>query len=271
MNKQDKEKIEYLDYTWNPVTGCMHSCKDQYCYAKKIAHRFGGADIDRLDDGSWERTDGGLYVVNAPLTRYIPQHGNRIKAPYPFGFTPTFHRYRLDEPQKIKRPSIIGVVYMGDLFGEWVPDSWIQEVFEACERAPWHTYLFLTKNPKRYGELNGGKGVPDKPNFWFGSTVTKEGDPFACINTPRPHRSHYFVSIEPLLETPKDLSTLAYADLVIIGQQTNPNKPPNDEDVQSIIDQCKKVNVPVFVKSPLYERYPIQEWPECMRRLKMND
>ena len=41
MNKQGKRKIEYLDFTWNPVTGCLHNCP--YCYARKITNRFGGA------------------------------------------------------------------------------------------------------------------------------------------------------------------------------------------------------------------------------------
>jgi protein gp37 len=260
MNKQGKGKIEYLDYTWNPVTDCRHPCKDQYCYAKTIAQRFGsGTD------------DGAIHYLGEPMDK---QKRNGLAAygsdtmidPYPFGFAPTFHRYRMDEPHKVKKPSVIGVVYMGDLFGKWVPDVWIKEVFEACEKAPWHKYIFLTKNPLRYSELNNGMGVPDKSNFWYGSTVTKKGDPFACIKTPRLHRSHYFVSIEPLLEVPADLSTLAYANWVIIGQQTGPGaKPPKPEWVQSIIDQCKAAGVPVFVKSPLYEKFPIQEWPEGLK------
>jgi protein gp37 len=42
---------------------------------------------------------------------------------------------------------------MADLFGEWVPDEWIKEVFRACEEAPQHRYLFLTKNPERLNQI----------------------------------------------------------------------------------------------------------------------
>ncbi|MFR1061782.1 MAG: DUF5131 family protein [Enterocloster sp.] len=60
---------------------------------------------------------------------------------------PTFHKYRLNEYQNKKSRNIF-VCSMADLFGEWVPDEWIEEVFEACDNAPQHNYLFLTKNPK---------------------------------------------------------------------------------------------------------------------------
>ncbi|MCL2461960.1 MAG: phage Gp37/Gp68 family protein, partial [Defluviitaleaceae bacterium] len=74
-------------------------------------------------------------------------------APYPFYFKPTFHRYRLGEPARMKKPKNIFVCSMADMFGDWVPDEWIKAVFEACEAIPRHRYLFLTKNPARYKAL----------------------------------------------------------------------------------------------------------------------
>jgi len=35
----NKTKIEWCDYTWNPVVGCKNAC--WYCYAKKMNDRFG--------------------------------------------------------------------------------------------------------------------------------------------------------------------------------------------------------------------------------------
>lgn len=257
MNKQGQNKIEYLGYTWNPLSGCLHPCKDKYCYAAKIARRFGSPVDPR---GSV------LHELDKPVNK-ITRDGDIMVDPYPYSFEPTFHRYRLGEPAKVKQPSIIGVVYMGDLFGAWVPESWIQEVFKACEEAPQHQYLFLTKNPLRYGELNNGMGVPDRPNFWYGSTITKEGDPFACVKTPMLHQSHYFVSIEPLLQGVSDLTTLSYVDWVILGQQTGSGSvPPKPEWVEAVINQCRSSGVPVFVKRPLFELYPIQEMPDGLRR-----
>lgn len=81
---------------------------------------------------------------------------------------------------------------MADLFGSWVPDEWIEEVFAACERAPQHTYLFLTKNPKRYLTLAGK--LPAKANMWYGTTATTPDENFFWRGA-----LHTFVSIEPIL------------------------------------------------------------------------
>jgi protein gp37 len=53
-------------------------------------------------------------------------------------------------PAQKKKPANISVCSMADLFEEWVPDEWIKEVLAACAAAPWHNYMFLTKNPERY-------------------------------------------------------------------------------------------------------------------------
>ncbi len=64
---------------------------------------------------------------------------------YPFGFEPTYHRYRLDTLDKLKMGNNIFVGAMTDMFGAWVPDQWIKEVFAECVKRPIHNYLFLTK------------------------------------------------------------------------------------------------------------------------------
>ena len=138
-------KIDWADSTWNPVTGCLHGC--EYCYARRIAERFGGASEIHNNECCHEcqwitEGTGEIHDLNEPIYDF----DNGRNAPYPFGFDPTFHRYRLDEPQKWKKPRNIFVCSMADLFGDWVPDEWIREVFQACEAAPQHRYLFLSKN-----------------------------------------------------------------------------------------------------------------------------
>ncbi|MCL2216933.1 MAG: phage Gp37/Gp68 family protein [Defluviitaleaceae bacterium] len=158
MNKSD---IEWCDRTWNPVTGCLHGC--EYCYARGITNRFEGFDcetnVHHLETMDCVRldTNPGLHELYKPLHKTC-KDGKRRVAPFPYGFQPTFHRYRLDEPAKIKTPQTIFVGSTCDIFREWTPDEWIQEVFKACEAAPWHRYLFLTKNPKRYLDL-ADKGI----------------------------------------------------------------------------------------------------------------
>ena len=123
----NKTKIEWCDMTWNPVTGCLHNC--EYCYARKIAQRFGGDLSFTSIFKSYE-----IYDLNEKVWQF-----SRGKiAVYPYKFAPTFHRYHLNEPQKHKKPQNVFVCSMADLFGDWIPDEWIQAVFKACEAAPQH-------------------------------------------------------------------------------------------------------------------------------------
>lgn len=197
----NKTKIDWCDMTWNPVTGCLHGC--EYCYAQRIAERFGLSFAPKLGDpgmdgaakyDSVEGLDTMLELENAY------QQDEKIQ-PYPMAFSPTFHRYRLNEPQRIKKSQRVFVVSMGDLFGDWVPDEWIKEVFKACAAAPWHKYLFLTKNPGRYGKINGWDHRYDygfaTENMWLGMTITGKGDIKKLRKLPY-GRANTFVSIEPL-------------------------------------------------------------------------
>lgn len=121
----NNSKIEWCDMTWNPVTGCLHGCP--YCYARRIAERFGG----RLDDGN------KLHDLKIKSYRKDKQ-GKLRYDPFPFGFEPTFHRYRLDEPQRVRKPQTVFVCSMADLFGDWVPDEpcpWLDELNGAIEAA----------------------------------------------------------------------------------------------------------------------------------------
>ena len=116
----NKSGIEWTDYTWNPVTGCLHGC--DYCYAREIANR-----------------------------------PSRRRA-FPDGFKPTYRPERLDQPTKVRRESSIFVCSMADLFGSWVPEPWISQVLEIVRSCPSHTFQFLTKNPARLSDFNPWPG-----------------------------------------------------------------------------------------------------------------
>lgn len=240
----DKTKIEWADMTWNPVTGCKHNC--EYCYAKKIAERFGGHTI--FGEKSTDNPFGNTTALVEPL-KTTDKHGNTVNAPYPFGFEPTFHKYRLAEPARKQRKRNIFVGSMCDLFGSWVPTKWIVEVLDACSRAGWHNYLFLTKNPQRYIELDELALLPREDNFWYGTTINRVNDPYF---TSEHHKT--FVSIEPIME---DLApTLNYTDLdwVIVGAETGnrANKVvPEQSWVDNIVKSCVMADVPVFLKDNL--------------------
>lgn len=215
-----KTKIDWCDSTWNPVTGCLHGC--EYCYARRIAERFGGCwRLDLPADTSWRKNvgerglmgdyarhrNGKCHVLDEPEIEcgvIDPPSGYRGKVkPYPYYFDPTFHRYKLKEPQRWKKPRNIFVCSMADLFGDWVPDEWIAEVFKACEKAPQHRYLFLTKNPARFGSINGWNHRYNneyaKDNMWFGTTITRQYELNRMLKLPYGD-AHTFLSVEPILE-----------------------------------------------------------------------
>jgi len=157
----NKTKIEWADSSWNPVSGCLHKCG--YCYARTIAGRFGGCDSYNTLDTTLGN-GATIHELDRPA-----MNNNGTKAPYPFGFEPTFHKYRLGECES-KAGRTIFVGSMADIFGSWVPQKWIEQVFDARRRAPQHRYLFLTKNPGRYCDLERAGVLPEEDNFWFGAT-----------------------------------------------------------------------------------------------------
>ena len=235
-------KIDWAEYSWNPVTGCKHGC--DYCYARRIAERFHGTD----------------------------------------GFKPTFHPERLSEPATIKKPSRIFVCSMADLFGDWVPDEWIVRVFEACDKAPQHTYLFLTKNPSRYyfnalQDYHGhGYRDDEKPpqNWWFGATMTDCNDNLTgeLLRTVHDRGGHTWASAEPLLD---DLANCKpwfpwFIDWLVIGAMTGPgskDRQPKKEWVDSLSSAALQRSIPLFQKQSLakfFDGKTIQEYPVAMIR-----
>lgn len=247
-----KTKIDWAQYTWNPITGCLHNCP--YCYARGIAQRFKrgvlGDDCTQPGNGLHE-----IRYKNCDTFRY--------------GFEPTLHSYRLLEPQRMKKPAHIFTVSMGDMFGEWVPEKWIKAVFDAIEQAPQHTYTILTKNPKKAYEFlcNHYDGI-SQDNIIIGTSIT------GSLDEPEQTRLRYLshlretcivstvLSVEPMLfEINPDL--LPPVDWLIIGGQTgrNPIIPPF-KSIRKLLIDCFGSCTPVFVKDNC--RYPDgpREYPD---------
>jgi protein gp37 len=118
MNRQGPDSIAWTNWTFNPVTGCLHGCP--WCYARKFANRGMGPYKDTK-------------------------------------FKPTFYRKRLDEISEPKPGERVFVVSMGDLLGDWVPREWIEPIINRCWTRPDVQFQFLTKNPSRYSEFNWPK------------------------------------------------------------------------------------------------------------------
>ena len=255
--------------TWNPITGCLHGCA--YCYAGRIAKRFdgGGYGTERGMFFAKYRDDAfdPPYVLDSPQYRKTNSDWYE-QAAYPFGFEPTFHRYRLHEPKLIKKPQTVFVGSMADILGDWVPGNWIHHVLNACIKAPQHRYLFLTKNPERYiavdDYLENGNAphTDDYFDIWFGASAVNKEQLYRAYNSPAE-----WLSLEPLLEDISDalmrcamwMSALDKSGhtrwkWIVIGAETGNRKDkvkPNYQWVYSLVKIAERWNTPVFLKNNL--------------------
>ena len=242
--------IEWCDHTWNPITGCRHDCP--YCYARRMTARFSGdvrlnmmAKSDYHKEAAADGT-GTVYLLDKPMANET----DKILT-YPFGFEPTYHRYRSNTLDRLKMGKNIFVCAMADMFGAWVPDQWIREIIDECVKRPVHNYLFLTKNPKRYAQT----GVPvGMDNMWYGTSITGRGDMERLKYLPA--FCNTFVSLEPLQATIETATNMMFQKVrwIIIGAETGNQKNkviPRHEWIRDIVAEADRNNVPVFMKDSL--------------------
>lgn len=237
FNQTSGPGISWANWSWNPVTGCLHGC--DYCYAREIAT------------------------------------SDRYSAAYPVGFTPLFHHERLGAPTNTIIPAQyrddshescsdgdckicayrrVFVCSMADLYGRWVPDEWIEKVHQSMLDAPQWQYITLTKFPARY------VGLEMPPGAWVGTSVDEQKrvriaeDAFRKIEGG----AVKWLSLEPLRE-PLVFEDLSVFDWVVIGAQTATNQPsghvpafaPPIEWVSRIIVQALDAGCKVHCKPNL--------------------
>lgn len=206
-------KIEWTDKTWNPITGCTQiSSGCMNCYAKTMARRLKAMGVSKYKDG----------------------------------FSLRLHEDVLDEPLRWKKPHIIFVCSMSDLFHERVPDSFIEKVLKTIESTPQHKYQLLTKRAERMNTFFNNRAIPE--NVWLGVTVENQSakkriDQLRCLDA-----SIKFLSCEPLLE-PLDKLNLDGIDWVIVGGESGVNARPMSQDwVISIQEQAENTGTAFFFK-----------------------
>jgi len=242
---QTNDQVSWAAWTWNPVTGCLHGCR--YCYAREMAVR------------------------------------RSYREAYPVGFTPLFHSERLNAPANMVVPDKarddlrLGRVFvcsMADLYGQWVPDEWIERVHASCIANPHWEYLMLTKFPRRY------VGLQLPPTAWIGTSVDEQKrvrlaeEAFRNISGVRVK----WLSLEPLL-APLQFTDMSMFDFVVIGSQSATEQPglgyveafaPPFEWVARLTDQAREAGCKIYHKPNLLgitdDQHPgmklIQEAPD---------
>jgi protein gp37 len=208
-----RSSIEWTESTWNPVTGCTKispGCK--HCYADRMAKR--------------------LQAMGQP--KYVN------------GFQLTLHEQELEKPLAIKKPQIIFVNSMSDLFHKNVPLDFILKIFDTMRQAHWHTFQVLTKRADRLQQLDSKINWPE--NVWMGVSVESH-DYVHRIDCLRATSAYIkFLSLEPLLGPLSSLD-LTSIDWVITGGESGPGaRPMAEEWVIEIRDQCADASVPFFFK-----------------------
>lgn len=208
-----QSNIEWTESTWNPITGCTKispGCKN--CYAEKMALRL--------------QAMGQSNYVN--------------------GFDLTLHENMLERPLQWKKPQLIFVNSMSDLFHKDVPLTYIQRVFDVMHRADWHQFQVLTKRSERLLMLNNDIVWPS--NVWMGVSVETKKYVFRIDHLRQTGAKIKFLSLEPLLGPLPQLD-LNEIDWVIVGGESGPGaRPIQQEWVLEIRDQCVDSGVPFFFK-----------------------
>jgi len=206
-------KIEWTESTWNPLTGCTKiskGCKN--CYAERMAKR-----LQSMRTKNYEN-----------------------------GFKLTMHDHALTIPTAWKKPRVIFVNSMSDLFHKEVPLTFIKKVFSIMAMTPQHTYQVLTKRSSRLLELSSKLHWPK--NVWMGVTVESGEYKHRIDNLQKVPAYLRFVSFEPLI-APIGECDLEGIDWSIVGGESGPNARPMEEEwVVEIKEQCDNKHVPFFFK-----------------------
>jgi len=209
--------IEWTDTTWNPVTGCTKiSAGCDNCYAERFSERFRGT----------------------------PGHA------FERGFDLMLRPERVDQPLYWRKPRMVFVNSMSDLFHKEIPEAYISRVFDTMEQAKWHTFQVLTKRSslmrnflkRRYGDGFG------PTHIWFGVSVEDGGKLSRIRHLQESPAGVRFLSIEPLVGRIGKLD-LTGIDWVIVGGESGPRaRPMNADWVREIRDQCVDSSVAFFFK-----------------------
>ena len=235
-------KIEWTERTWNPIIGCTKvspGCTN--CYAEKMAKR--QIHIGMMRSQFSRNIADTFYDYSAVINLDSEGWNGEV----------VFRQNQISKPLHWRKPCMIFVCSMSDLFQEGIRDEWICNVFEIIEQCPQHTFQILTKRPGRAVQwFNEYKGF-NFSNVWFG--VTAENQATEDARVPKladVSTAVRFASIEPMLE-PIDLvleHSKIYLDWVIVGCESGPKRRPcKIEWIQSIVRQCEKAGVLCFVKA----------------------
>ena len=212
----NKSNIEWTNETWNPTTGCTVFSKEcNNCYAQILTQSIMAKGVDKYKQGF------DVFVE---------------------------HFKSLQEPYYYKKPSMIFVNSMSDLFHKDCSLKFLKQIFGVMNQTPMHTYQVLTKRADNLLSLSSELNWSD--NIWMGVSVGSEVSIRKIDKLRECGAKHKFLSIEPLIEELSYLN-LEGIDWVIVGGESGYGegiRPMEKEWVLQIQKNCEDQNVPFFFK-----------------------
>ncbi len=212
-----KSAIEWTESTWNPVTGCTKITRGcDNCYAERLAERFRGT------------------------------RGH----PFERGFDLTLRPERLGQPLSWKRPRMIFVNSMSDLFHKDIPTEFVDQVFETMESADWHVFQVLTKrSPIMKDYLQSRYGADLAPrHIWCGVSVEDKKATARIRHLQDAPVATRFLSIEPLLGPVGNIDIDGISWVIVGGESGLGARPMKAEWVMDIQKLCASQQTPFFFK-----------------------
>ena len=210
----NKTKIEWTNYTWNPIHGCSKvSAGCQNCYAEAFSRK--------------------MKLTKLPWTSQNAKENITIKP------------HKLNEPFALTTPTMIFVNSMSDLYHPKVLDNFIEKIFNVMHALPQHVFQILTKRPDRAIHWEEHWWTP---NIWLGTSIENKKTLRRIKWIQESNAQIKFLSFEPLLEDLGEIN-LKNIDWVIVGGESGNNyRPMNHAWARNIRDQCIDENIPFFFK-----------------------
>ena len=218
--------IEWTESTWNPLAGCtMASPGCTNCYAMRMASRLEAMGMTKYRGTT--RKSGGRAVWSGQVN----MDDSALRAPLGW-----------------RRPRLVFVNSMSDLFQESVPASFVAKVWHTMEVASWHTYQILTKRPDRMLKVLSDRQFEVLPNVWLGTSVENKDYAHRIATLRSVAAAVRFVSFEPLIGPvgEVDLRGIGWA---IVGGESGPGSRPMERAwVEEIRSACQGAGVAFFFK-----------------------
>lgn len=220
--------IQWTDKTWNPITGCTQvSPGCDHCYAMTLHNM--RHNVYTQNGGSWPNT-----------TKPMPKQYS-----VPFSQVQLFPD-RLEDPLHWRKPQMVFVNSMSDLFHQDIPDEFIQQVFQTMNKAPQHIFQVLTKRPSRAALI--ANKLTWTSNIWLGTSIENNQYTWRADKLRQVPAAVRFISAEPLLGELTNLNLDGIHWLIAGAESGEGARPMNEDWVRFLRDLCQQYHTAFFYK-----------------------